>query len=472
MKKLTLLILFLSLASVGFSQYTVSRYVNNFNGFQRTNENDPDSALFFLRNLATLEPNSTDELLHNSFAQRFLIFSETKLFASSEFLATLKSQHVTIDSARRKFKEMKQSAYKILAQIKNDPNAELKANAYPILQWVEAQDNLTNSTKLKAIGTEYIRYLNSTTDFYTQRKARYGLLIAKLLYNNNKLRPDADRIIELIYNNLQNHQITEDPTTVTRPAKEKRAWYRYMFAYCNFITSQNLKLTKNQKLERLKLAFSYSPDILDKTFSNAYFYDMIFLFGNEKYSFEEDYLAALGSDEEKFKTIMVMSMNDPSFKQKAKELYKGQANFDDYWLSEFNKKFASAPLFSLKQVDGNQYVLGNNKNQWTLIDFWGTWCSPCRKEHPDLQKLYLDTKDGKMKRLNIITIASEDQEHVVKKYMESLNYSFPVVMSDNQIEKKYNVSSWPSKFLVSPQGKYVVIPFNVDWQKYIEDYIN
>ncbi|RZL26940.1 MAG: TlpA family protein disulfide reductase, partial [Pedobacter sp.] len=131
-----------------------------------------------------------------------------------------------------------------------------------------------------------------------------------------------------------------------------------------------------------------------------------------------------------------------------------------------------APLFSLAQLDSNQYVLGKNKAQWTLIDFWGTWCAPCRAEHPDLQKLYLKTKNGKMPKLNIITIASNDLEVEVRKYMMSSNYSFPVLMSDNQIEKKYNVSSWPSKFLVSPQGKYVIIPFNVDWQKYIADYIN
>ncbi|WP_343523316.1 TlpA disulfide reductase family protein [Pedobacter sp.] len=472
MKKLTLLILFLSLANVGFSQYTVSQHVTNFNGFQRTNENDPDSALFFLRNLATLEPHSTDDLLHNSFAQSFLIFSETKLFANSEFLAALKSQNVTIDSARRKFKERRQSAYTILGQIKNDPNTEIKANAYPISLWVDAQDNLTNSTKLKAIGNEYLRYLNSTTDFYSQRKARYGLLIYNLMAAHQELIPAADNLLNVIYENLRDHQPLQSTVGTLHDEKNARAWYRYMFAYTNYVLAQKKQVKTKDHLTLLKTAAQFSPDNTDKTVSSAYFYDMIFLFGERKPSFEEDYLAALETDDQKFKMLLSMSFNDPSFKAKAKSLYKDSANFDTYWLGEFNKTLKTAPLFSLRQISGEQYTLANSKNTWTLIDFWGTWCGPCRKEHPDLQKLFQKTKDGKIKNLDIITIASRDQEPAVRDYLKEYHYDFPVAMSDNQLEESYNVSSWPSKFLVSPQGKFIIIPFNVDWQKYIEDYID
>ena len=119
-----------------------------------------------------------------------------------------------------------------------------------------------------------------------------------------------------------------------------------------------------------------------------------------------------------------------------------------------------------------QYTLMSNKSKWTLVDFWGTWCAPCREEHPALQKLYERTQNDKLRNLNIITIASRDDETAVNNYMQEFKYNFPVAMSDNLIEKDYNVSSWPSKFLISPQGKYVIIPFGVDWIKYVEDYIN
>ena len=211
---------------------------------------------------------------------------------------------------------------------------------------------------------------------------------------------------------------------------------------------------------------------MDKTVTNGYFYDMMFLLGEEKYSFEEEYLAALSKDEDRYKILLRMSMNDPKFKAKAKTLSNDPKNFKEVWLNEFNKSFKQAPIFSLKQTDGIQYNLMSDKNKWTLVDFWGTWCAPCREEHPALQKLYDRTKNGNLPNLNIITIASRDNETAVNNYVKEFKYNFPVAMSDNLIEEDYKVASWPSKFLISPQGKYVIIPPGVDWVKYIEEYIN
>lgn len=379
---------------------------------------------------------------------------------------------MTVDSVLAIRRKEKKIAYIILNELSKDPDTSIKSNIYPIAKWVEAQENTRNPQKLLTIGQNYLGYLSGSADLYAQRKARYGLLISKLMYAHEELRPSADEILQYIYNKLQHNQVIEDPSGLNRSAKEKRAWYRYMFAYNNFISAQILHQNKDLKVAFLKLASEYSPDMFDKNVSHAYFYDMIFLFGDERNSFKEDYLAALGNDDEKFKTLMAMSMNDPSYKAKAKAYYKDQAKFDVLWLSEFNKKFKAAPLFSLPLLDGVQYTLGNDKKQWTLVDFWGTWCAPCREEHPALQKLYQRTKNGQMPKLNVITIASRDREPDVKAYMQEFKYSFPVAMSDHQIEKAYHVSSWPSKFLISPQGKFVIIPFNVNWEKYVEDYIN
>lgn len=265
--------------------------------------------------------------------------------------------------------------------------------------------------------------------------------------------------------------MVEDIAALSRQQKEKRAWYRYLLAYTNFVFSQHTT-SKPEKIQFLKLASELSPDVLDKTVLHAYFYDKALLVGEGKESFEEDYLAALGNGDEKFKSIMAMSIKEPSFKAQAKRLYKEPTKFNILWLYEFNNHYKNAPQFSLFQLDGAQYALSKQKKKWTLVDFWGTWCGPCRQEHPALQKLYLQTVNGKLPMLNIITIASSDSEPAVRAYMKEFKYSFPVAMSDNQIEKAYNVSSWPSKFLISPQGKFVAIPSNVNWIKYVKDYVN
>lgn len=444
--------------------------INYFNNFQNTKDKYPDSAVYYMQKLATSNHKSAEDLLHNSFAQSFLGFMEEKMRADTSFLAHIKKMKMTIDSVFALMKEERKNARIILSHFGNDTDPFIKNNAYPIAKWVEAEDNAKDPAKLLGIGNDYLKYLSASTDFYTERKARYGLLIAKLMVGNAEIKSTGDKIFKLVYSNLQKNQKELDPNDLTRSTKETRAWYRYMFAYTNFIAAQSTE-NKMEKVAFLKLANQFSPDMIDKTASHAYFYDMIFLLGEEKYSFADDYLAALPNDEEKFKTIMALSMNDPSFKAKAKAIYKDQAKFNELWLNQFNTNFKTAPLFALLQLDGKPYKLGNQKNQWTLVDFWGTWCGPCRAEHPDLQKLYLKTQNGQLPKLNIITIASRDNEPAVNAYMKEFKYSFPVVMSDNVVETSYQVSSWPSKFLISPQGKFVIIPFGVNWEKYIEDYI-
>ena len=474
MKNLSILIsLFvLSLSTLAQSQVVQEDHLASFNGFQRTKDEFPDSAIQYMEKLTATRPDDAEELMHNSFAQSF-IDREEEMVADPAFLEYIKQMNMTVDSVLSLMKESKRSAYVLLDLLSNDSSAVVKNNVYPIEKWVQAKKNARNPDQLLEIGNNYLKYLAGSNDMYAQRKARYGLLIYELMSKDEKLKITADKLFQLIYQNLRDHQIIADSSELSRYSREKRAWYRYMFAFTNFKLAQKSNQNKDDKIAYLKLAYQNSPDIRDKKVSHAYFYDMVFLFeGKEKSSFKEDYLAAIGNDDEKFKILMAMSMDDPSFKIKAKSLYRDPSNFNELWLSEFNKKFQQAPSFSLTQIDGVQYTLGNQKNQWTLVDFWGTWCSPCRKEHPALQKLYQRTKAGEIPKLNIVTIASEDREPTVKAYMKELKYTFPVVMSDNNVEKAYHVSSWPSKFLISPQGKFVIIPFNVDWEKYIEDYIN
>jgi thiol-disulfide isomerase/thioredoxin len=472
MKKLTLLSFLVCITYGVFAQNSPSQYANYFNGFQRTKKTNPDSAIYFLTNLAMLESNATDDLLHNSFAQSFMLGSREELLKDPEFLAHLKKSNITLDSARRKFAEQQSNAYIILDKTKKSVNKQIKENIYPIWKWVEAMKNKDNAIELQKIGNEYLSYLNEDSDFYNQRKARYGLMISGIMNKSDQLKPLAVKLQDLIYDNLSQYISTHSTQNeLSREEKMDRAWYRYMFAAINFISAGNT-VNKADQIKSLKLASEFSPDAIDNTVKSAYFYDMFFLFDKEKYSFEEDYLATIASDDDKLKMVMAMSMKDPKYKAGAKALYKEPGKFGEYWLTEFNKYGKIAPLFSLAKLDGSLYQMVNNSNQWTLVDFWGTWCSPCRKEHPDLQSTYQKTQDGRLQNLNIITIASNDNEQAVRAYMKEFSYTFPVAMSDNQIESAYKVASWPSKFLVSPQGKYVVIPFGVDWQKYIADYIN
>lgn len=112
-----------------------------------------------------------------------------------------------------------------------------------------------------------------------------------------------------------------------------------------------------------------------------------------------------------------------------------------------------APDFSLKSVDGKTVKLSDYKNKVVLIDFWATWCPPCRKGIPDLidlQKKF--KKDLVVLGISLDTDTKEDVPAFVKNY--GINY--PVVYGDNSTAKLYGgVSGIPTSFLVDKKGNIV-----------------
>ena len=75
-------------------------------------------------------------------------------------------------------------------------------------------------------------------------------------------------------------------------------------------------------------------------------------------------------------------------------------------------------------------------------------------------------------KIALLTIACKDTEDKVNKYMADNKYSFPVAMADGTIEKTYMVEGYPTKVLITPQRKYIVIPYNIDWVNFIKQYAN
>ena len=248
--KLTLFFALLFLSFPAFAQEAtpLENKIANFNGFQRTKENFPDSAIVFLKNLSLQEPKSAEDLIHDSFAQSFLNHFQEKKIHDSSFLAMIKQRNITVDSVIKTMDAKKQTAKLILLKLKNDQSTFIKKNLEPILQWVDAQDNSKNPDKLLEIGNSYLAYLNNSDDIYAQRKARYGLLITQLLSKYNNTQPLADKLRLLIYNKLKDQQVIGELPDNSWHLLEKRAWYRYMFAYSNFIFAQNQNLNQEQNL--------------------------------------------------------------------------------------------------------------------------------------------------------------------------------------------------------------------------------
>lgn len=110
-----------------------------------------------------------------------------------------------------------------------------------------------------------------------------------------------------------------------------------------------------------------------------------------------------------------------------------------------------APDFTLKDLDGNTVSLKDFKGKKAvLLNFWASWCPPCREEMPDLDKLYQENKSDDF---TVLAVNVGESEKVVKEFIEEKGYSFPVLLDKTQkIGIAYNTFSIPTSVLVDKEG--------------------
>jgi peroxiredoxin len=114
-----------------------------------------------------------------------------------------------------------------------------------------------------------------------------------------------------------------------------------------------------------------------------------------------------------------------------------------------------APDLTLETMDGRQINLADQNGKVVLVNFWATWCAPCRKEIPDLINLYSEMKD---EGLMIVGIAV-DQEgaEVVEPYVQKQDINYPIVLDPDQSTEKHFDAMYglPTTYVVNPEGKIV-----------------
>lgn len=443
-----------------------------FNSFQNYKDHNVDSALYFIRKLAGNKDyqSTLEELIHNSFAQTFLKSIEKQIPESD-------TMH------RKMLMKMQATGRILLPAMMADTNQRLKTTVLPLYYWSQVQENENNEKRLQELVTEFTKTQLNSNDLYTNRVGRYALLIHQLIAPKRSLQPIAQQLLDRVTIKLKNNQIPVDGNTseaAVRPLLEKRAWFRYLYAYVNSI--QGNTLLANNKIKEaapyLKRAFDYSPDMLDNGRKYSFFYDMHFLSEKEEPTFRDEYIGYLKKySVDKQQTLLALTSTAliyPSVKGQLKEFYNSNfstgESFSDYWVKNINQSAEDAPAFSLQQMDGAQFSLSNYKSKWILLDFWGTWCGPCRREHPEVQSFYTRVLPAATDKITLLTIACKDQADNVTSYMSQNKYTFPVAMADQLIEKTYNINSYPSKILISPQGKYLVVPFGTDWVDFVKKY--
>jgi peroxiredoxin len=108
--------------------------------------------------------------------------------------------------------------------------------------------------------------------------------------------------------------------------------------------------------------------------------------------------------------------------------------------------------FSLKDLAGKQWSLRDLSGSVVLVNFWATWCPPCRKEMPDMDALY---KRFRSQGLVVLAI-SDEEEALVRKFLGEHPYSFPILLDPGgETGKAYQMQGVPNSFVYDRGGKIV-----------------
>lgn len=111
----------------------------------------------------------------------------------------------------------------------------------------------------------------------------------------------------------------------------------------------------------------------------------------------------------------------------------------------------AAPDFSLKQMNGETFRLSDYRGEIVVVNFWATWCAPCRKEIPGFIALQEEWAD---KGVTFVGVSLDDEGfEVVRPYAEKMGINYPLVVGDDRLTKKYGgVQGLPTSFVVGPEG--------------------
>lgn len=115
-------------------------------------------------------------------------------------------------------------------------------------------------------------------------------------------------------------------------------------------------------------------------------------------------------------------------------------------------KGSKAPDFELMTLDGEKMSLSDLNGKKVIVNFWATWCPPCRAEMPDMQKIQDDYQEEVVIAAVNLT-SSEKSVNTVRKFIKELDLSFPVLLDEKgKINKKYEVMSYPTSYIVDENG--------------------
>ncbi|MCS7462425.1 thiol-disulfide oxidoreductase ResA [Paenibacillus doosanensis] len=127
---------------------------------------------------------------------------------------------------------------------------------------------------------------------------------------------------------------------------------------------------------------------------------------------------------------------------------------------------SKAPDFTLVGLDGKQHKLSDYKGKTVMVNFWGTFCPPCKNEMPAIQQQY-----DKLNKQNadFLGVNLGESKITVQSFIDQYKIHFPILLDDKEeTRKRYGVMQYPTTFFIAPDGKIATIRIGEMDEAYIE----
>jgi len=115
------------------------------------------------------------------------------------------------------------------------------------------------------------------------------------------------------------------------------------------------------------------------------------------------------------------------------------------------------PDFAFTDLDGKAHQFSEFRGKYVLLDFWGSWCGPCRRELPDLEKAY---QQFRSRGFVILGMGDDKDTSQARKALSAAGVTYPQSMGEtgsDLVHKRFGIYSFPSKALLDPEGKIIAI---------------
>jgi cytochrome c biogenesis protein CcmG/thiol:disulfide interchange protein DsbE len=168
--------------------------------------------------------------------------------------------------------------------------------------------------------------------------------------------------------------------------------------------------------------------------------------------------------------ISAISMGCGKSESKSTDLSTSSASLESENVSSYPK----APEFTLQNLNGDEVKLSDFSGKLVFVNFWATWCPPCRAEIPGFIKMYDKYKDQGLEIIGIST--DREGKEIVKQFVEKNKVNYPVLMYDMKVISAYGgITGIPTTFIVNQKGeivnKYVGFPGDEAFEEEIKKWL-